>query len=176
MALFIPGILMQGIYTGIIGTISSVTMSTCSLAKTLYTHQNPNVNKIIRSLDIERKLKIITAVIKKIDRDVKTEISDLEKTQVSSLVQTTDFLNSSIAIDPIELCLKYLHETIREIRKDLIAINKLTIEHNAKWFASWRTLDIDSYVKNLKINSKILDSRFDDLTKISLFLHQRNKH
>lgn len=185
MAFLLPSILVQGIYTGIIGTISSVTMSTCALAKTVYTHQNPNVNRIIRSIDIDRRLRLVTAVIRVIDADTKEQVSDLEKTQIVDLVKTKvqpslaivlakQMPDTPIAEDPIELCLSYLHETIRDIRSDLLAINRKVAYHSTKWFSSWRTLDVSTYLSSLKVNAQLLDQRFDDLTKISAFLRQRS--
>ncbi len=38
-------LLTQGIYSGLIGTISTVTMGTCKLVTSIYKHKNPNVNK-----------------------------------------------------------------------------------------------------------------------------------
>ena len=207
MAFLLPSILVQGIYTGIIGTISSVTMSTCALAKTVYTHENPNVNRIIKSIDIERRLRLVTAVIRVINEDTKETVTDLEKTLIIDLVKTStpsvahpgsmacchlpsctqapsslalvlakQIPETPLAEDPIELCLSYLHETIRDIRADLLAINRKVAYHNTKWFSSWRTLDVSSYLSNLKTNAQLLNQRFDDLTKISAFLKQRREH
>ncbi|XWV25610.1 hypothetical protein QJ856_gp0143 [Tupanvirus deep ocean] len=174
MAFIIPTILAQGIYAGIIGTISSVTIGTCSLVKSIYTHQNPDVTKIIKEMDIERRLHLIQAVINTIDKEstaklATVKLNELEKTQIFEMVNT----EVDLMADPIELCLVYLHETIQDIHNDLIAINKKVAYHNTKWFSSWRTLNIKPLLDNLKINSNLLTQRFDDLTKISIFLKNK---
>lgn len=172
MAYFIPyGLLAQGIYTGLIGTISAITMGTCGVVKTIYTHQNPDVTRIIKELDIERRLRLIQSVLNIIDTESKNKIAkvklnDLEKTQIFELVGSVTNLND----DPIELCLIYIHESIQNIHGDLIDINKKVAYHNSKWFNSWRTLNVKLLLEKLSLDSKLLDSRFDDLTKISLFL------
>lgn len=176
MAYIIPyTILAQGIYTGIIGTISAVTMGTCGMVKSIYTHKNPDVTKTIKELDIERRLRLIQAVLNSVNHHpkydmAKVKLNDLEKTQIFELVGKETNLDN----DPIELCLIYLHETIQEINNDLTAINKKISYHRTKWFNGWRTLNIKSYIENLKINSALLNSRFDDLTKISAFLANKN--
>src|SRR5690554_2076993 len=145
MAFFIPSILVQGIYTGIIGTISSVTMSTCALVKTVYTHENPNIKKIIKAIDIERKLRLVTAVIGSIDTGTQRNITDLEKTQISDLIMTV----TGTREDPIEICLIYLHKTIRDIRADLLAIDRKAKYHRTLWLSSWRSLDVSSELASL---------------------------
>jgi len=169
-------LLAQGIYAGLIGTISTVTMKTCGLAKSIYTHKNPDITKILLELDIERRLALIQAVLNKIDHQAaKNEtahikLNDLEKTQLFELIGSeVDFRN-----DPIELCIIYLHDTIQNIHNDLDTINKKIAYHNTKWFHTWRTLNIKSMTENLKLNSNLLESRFTDLTKISMFLRANN--
>jgi hypothetical protein len=174
MAFIIPTILAQGIYTGIIGTISSVTIGTCTLVKSIYTHQNPNVNNIIKKMDIERRLHLIQAVLNMIDKESNTKmanikLNNLEKTEIFEMVGS----KIDLMTDPIELCLVYLHEIIQEIHKDLTAINKKVTYHNTKWFSAWRTLNIEPLVDNLKTNSDLLENRFNDLTKISIFLKNK---
>lgn len=172
MAMYIiPTILAQGIYTGVIGTISTITIGTCRLVTSIYTHQNPDITRVIRELDVDRRLLLIQSVLNKIDHDsiheyTKIKLNDLEKTQVFEIIHAKADLQN----DPIELCLLYLHEIIQEIHNNLDEINRKVAYHNTKWFNAWRTLDIGHTLENLKINSKLLDARFDDLTKISIFL------
>ena len=172
MAFMIPTIITHGIYTGIINTISSATVNTCGLVKSIYIYQNPNVTKLIKSLDIERRLELISAVINSIDKEsndkIDTSLSfiELEKSQVHILNDT--HVNKNM--DPIELCLKYLHEIIRKINLILLNINKKVANHEKKWFSSWRTLNIQNLLDDLELNSYLLNNRFDDLTKIAVFL------
>lgn len=174
MAYILPTILAQGIYTGIISTISTVTMGTCKLVTSIYTYENPDVIKVVQELDIDRRLMLIQAVLNTIEhtstrQKAKMKLNDLEKTCIFEMVGAeTDLKN-----DPIELCLVYLHDIIQKINNDLRIINSKVAYHNTKWFSSWRTLNISSQLNNLKLNSRLLDLRFDDLTKISMFLANR---
>jgi hypothetical protein len=166
-------ILTQGIYSGIINTISTATMGTCKLVTSIYNYENPNVTKYLKKLDIERKLDLIQSVIILIGKNTESKtanikLNDMEKTQIFEMLGSDINLKN----DPIELCLVYLDEIIQNIHGDLLAINKKVAYHNTIWFSSWRTLDVKVLLKNLKINTKLLTERFDDLTKISLFLKQ----
>lgn len=176
LALLPYTILAQGIYTGIIGTISAVTMGTCNIVKSIYTHKNPDVTKLIKELDIEQRLKLIQSILNSIDHESRTDtakmkLNDLEKTQVFELVNFEANLND----DPIELCIIALHEKIQDIHDDLSKINAKVAYHNTKWFNSWRTLNVKPLLDNLKLNSKLLDARFKDLLSISNFLSNNKK-
>jgi hypothetical protein len=171
-------LLAQGIYTGLIGTISAFTIKTCNLVNTLYARKNSNVTKIVRELDIERRIRLIQSILNKIDQESKyyTRVTndgfnDLEKTQIFNMIGSIPNLNE----DPIEICLIYLKETIQEIHNDLSNIDNKIMKHNTKWFKNWRTLNIQENLDNLKLNSKLLESRFDDLTKVSIFMSNKNK-
>ncbi len=168
MAFIITNLLAQGIYAGIIGTISTVTMGTCSLVKKIYTHQNPDVSKVIKELDLDHRLKLVKSVLSVLNEKFpeKKLLSDLEKTQVFELVGK----EPDAKLDPIEICLQSLHLIIQEINKDLEQIDRKVAYHQTKWFNGWRKLNIKSYLENLKTNSALLKSRFDQLIQISLFL------
>lgn len=163
-------LLAQGIYSGLISAVSSVTVGTCHIVRSIYTHQNPDVTKVIKELDIERRLKLIQSVLNAVDQPkqnsyVKMKLNNLEKTQIFEIVGETN-----LGSDPIKLCLFYLHDIIQEIHNNLFDINKKVAYHNTKWLSTWRTLNIGGLLDNLRLNSKLLDSRFNDLTKISMFL------
>lgn len=165
-------LLVQGIYTGLIGTISTVTMKACGLVRTLYSHKNPDVTKLIKELDIERRLKLIQSILNRIDRKTreriikKSHLNDLEKTQIFEIIG----IEANLDKDPIEICLIYLRETIQEICNDLTIINGKIEKHNTKWFKNWRSLNIQNNIDNLKLNSNLLEFRFNDLTRVSTFL------
>src|SRR5437879_6104608 len=57
------GLIAQGIYSGMIGATGTVAIGTCNIIRSLYKHQNPDVNKFIVALDIERRLKLIHSVL-----------------------------------------------------------------------------------------------------------------
>lgn len=164
--MIIPTLLAQGIYTGIMETISYVTVGTCSTVKTIYTHRNPNVTNILKELDIERRLKLVQSVINTMNFQ---SVNKIDKSQISQLIKNTDDINC----DPIRLCLLYLCEIIQEIHNNLLEINKKVLYHQTKWFNSWRTLNVTNLLTNLRINSNLLNERFNDLTKIKIFLKNK---
>lgn len=170
MAYVIPLILAQGIYTGIITGISGIVLGTVRTIKAIYTHQNPDVNKIVRKLDLERRLILIQSVLRAINNQAKDKkLNELEKKDLHQSIS----LETDLDNDPIELCLLFLQQTINDINNDLEAINKKVAYHNTKWFSSWRKLNIKSLLVSLEEHSVQLNSRFDDLTKVSTFLKNR---
>ncbi|BCS82906.1 hypothetical protein QLL95_gp1217 [Cotonvirus japonicus] len=166
-------LLAQGIYAGLIGAISTITMSACGAIKSIYNYKNEDVNLHIRRLDIERQLVIIQSILLKVTKTKNTKntvnlkLDDLEKTHIFELIDTKPDLNN----DPIKLCLMYLHESINDIHRDLSNISNKIDAHNNKWFNYWRTLNIKNFVENLESDTKILGERFDYLIKISAFLN-----
>lgn len=173
MAFILSTLIVQGIYTGLIGGISTITLSACSMVKSIYTHKNPNVDKVLSELDLERRLKLIQTVLNMKEsnkKTIKTKLNEMEKSVLLSMVKGEDGKSD----DPIELCLTYLRETIERIDKDLADIHYKVAYHNTKWFNSWRTLNIKKQLDALKISSALLDARFNDLIKISNFLSNRN--
>lgn len=173
MSYIIPFLLAQGIYTGIVTGIGSIVMATCGSIKKIYTFHNPDVTKIVRKLDLERRLLLIQSILHVINEEtIKKEIrpDGSEKTQIFQNVNMRMDINQ----DPIELCLVFLQQIIDVINKDLDAINMKIAKHNKKWFNSWRKLNIKDLLENLQQHSEQLDARFDDLTKISMFLKNQS--
>lgn len=188
MALSFPYMLLtQGIYSGLITTISTVTMGTCGTIKSIYTHKNPDVNNYIKKLDIERRLTLIESVLKKINPKLSHETIDLNveiKNELTASLRKSKDIELQIiedyqkTKDPIELCLLFVHEIIHEIHQNLKDIYKKVSNHDRKWFSSWRTLDVSKQLDRLETNSNILEKRFNDLIEISKFLslNQTNTH
>lgn len=171
MSFLIPTIITKGLYSGFVSAVSTIAIGTCRLAKSIYMHKNPDATKIVKELDIERRLKLINSIINTINTtstydEAKVKLDDLEKTQVFELVGAEIDLKN----DPIELCMRYLHETIQDINTCLIVINNKVSRHNSKWFRYFRTLNIKPLLEELELNSKILDRRYNDLLNVSLFL------
>lgn len=164
-------LLTQGIYTGIIGTISTITMSTCRIITSIYNQKNPNINAHLRKLDIEHQLKIIGSVLHKLHYSDKIGKHKIENNNLSEFNIIEDYTKS---LDPIELCLIYIKESIDEINKNLIDIDNTVRYHNTKWFSSWRKLNIKKKLEILELNAVQLNKRFDYLIKITNFLS--NKH
>lgn len=150
MAFLIPYTLIsQGIYAGLVGTIGSVTIRTCSMLAFVYQIDNPDVNFLIVELDIVRKLDLMQAVINSVNNGTKHAHAHAHAC-------------THAATDPIGLSLMYLRETINNIHKDLENINKKINNHKAKWFNNWRNINVKPYLDSLKVNVGLLDKRFDD--------------
>ncbi|MEM0354245.1 MAG: hypothetical protein QXW79_01550 [Thermoplasmata archaeon] len=160
-------LLNQNIYSGIIGMISTVVLGTCKIIKSIYVHKYPDITKIITELDIERRLKLVESVVtaKESQKYTKINIKDLEKSIILDMIGNHN--------DPIELCLASLHEIIQRIHNNLVEINSKVTRHNKKWFSSWRTLNLNKQLDDLKTNSKLLDIRFADLITVSNFLERK---
>lgn len=173
-------LLTQGIYAGIISAISGITLKTCGVINSIYGHKHPDVTRIINELDIECQLRVIYSVLNKKQEqkhsDVKSTrvapLDDMEKTQVFELIELSP---DNDIDDPIELCLMYLRESVKNIHGDLSDISNKVAYHNTKWFNSWRTLNIKHFVENLKTNTRLLNERLDRLIKISAFLNDSNR-
>jgi hypothetical protein len=168
MAALIPyTLLAQGIYSGLIGTISAVTMGTVAVVQSVYTHKNPDADRVLKKLDIERRLKLFDAILGKINKSTQKTLAldDISKAEISSIIN----VNAKLTTDPVELCLEFLHETITNITILLGNLERKIFNHEQKWFNKWRVLDISAYLSELEDQSKILSERFDDLTKIAMY-------
>ena len=103
-----------------------------------YNHYN--FDNLIEHLDIETKIKIIDAYIKKIDED-----------------------SSS---DPIKISIESIINIIKKMNQEIKDINKEIDEHKHKWFHSFRTPQIKAKIDNLINHSIIFDKRIDLLLKL----------
>lgn len=139
-------IIAQGIYSGIVNAISSIALKTGSLIKSIYTHKNPDVTKILKELDIEFKLHTIESVLK------------------------TENISGE---DPVKICLAYVHQSINKVHYDLAEIEKRITYHQTKWFNKWRSLHIKSKLEELTIDMKILENRFHEFIELSKFMHNK---
>jgi hypothetical protein len=183
MALFIPLIVAHGIYSGIISSIGTVVTTSCSVVKKVYTHKNPDVIRIVKHLDLERRLLIVQSVLNTIrDEQPFQDTSSIlaeESTKETAIVESPSRIKEMIELmngeikDPVELCLIFLRHSIQDIHDDLTALDAKVIRHKAKWFNTWRTLNVVDLLENLKSHSQQLDDRFNDLTKVTSFLTNR---
>jgi len=101
--------------------------------------QHPIVRSILEELDIAVHLEVVEALIKEIPE------------------------NSSEAV---KICLKNIEQVLNKIQELLVNINTETAYHNTKWFAHWRTCNLDNQLNALKKQKGILDQRVDLLTKV----------
>lgn len=164
MTLFIANLVTQGIYAGMINAISTVTVRSVYLADAIYSYKHPDVTAQIKRLDIERRLRVIESVIKALGSRT-TRLNPEQELTVSTIIGKTDPFE-----DPIEICLSYVEESIKAVHQDLLRIKERIESHRKLWFSGWRTLDVDGLMISLRSNSEILEARFNDLTKIAIFL------
>jgi len=164
MAMIPYTLLTQGLYSGVITSISTMTCGMCNVIKSIYKYQNPDAINHIKRLDIEYHIKLISLIVKKYTISNTTDIK--ERINNKSLIFTTINDTSSKITDPIQLSLLYLSIIIKDIHSDLIAINKKVAYHNTKFFNSWRTLDIKSNLETLENNNNILKERLDIFLKL----------
>jgi hypothetical protein len=174
MAFTIPyTIITQGLCAGLISTIGTMTFGSYRLIKSVCTHKNPDINRLIGDLDIERRLKLIKSVVDKYGDKHAGKCGDKSG---DNILEFSDGFNHCNMVEstiiqtpenPIELCLSYLHETITNIHMNLSDINNKVIYHKTKWLSSWRTLNIKRELEALRLNSNLLESRFNDFIEIS---------
>ena len=174
MALIIPYTLItQGLYSGIISGISTMTFGMCGVIKSIYSHKNPDVDNFIKKLDIEYHINLISIILKNYNKsgtiDIKEHICD--KSVIFTVLHENytglnkDELTQKLE-NPIQMSLMYLSLIIREIHNDLTVINRQIEYHNSKWFNSWRTMNIRKYLETLEVHNTILINRFNDFMKI----------
>jgi hypothetical protein len=109
-------------------------------------YYSKDAEKTIKVLDIENKLKTIESTCRTL-----TE--------------------SKIESRSIESCLESIHEIILNIKCDLKIINGKLAKHGRKYFNSWRSLNIKTYLSDLEFHCKILDKRYELLANTITILH-----
>jgi len=174
MAFLLPySLITNGIYHMLVTSIGTVTAGTYKIISSIYNHKNTNVDQFIKKLDIERKLALIESVLKYKKKTKLEDQSDQSENQSESesiFKQETTHLEETISessIHPVHLCLTDLSDIITIIHTNLKEIDRRVKRHNAKWFKSYRYLNITKELDQLETNVGILDARFNDLIKIS---------
>jgi hypothetical protein len=121
-------------------TITVTTSSIYTLLKkpTFYMY---SLDKYLYQFDIIPKLKAIEAVLKIIEND------------------------KTLYNEALDLMIISVHDMIKNIQDDLHKIEDIVLQQNNKWFASWRSLPIDSVINDLKVHLSLLDNRYDLLIK-----------
>lgn len=169
MALAIPytAVLSQGIYSSLVTGISAMTLGIFSSVKSIYNHQNPDVTNSLKRLDIEYHLRLISAILNKYNQTRSETIR--EHIDNKSVIFTTlpELQEKSNLEDPVEISLSYISKIIGEIRQTLLKIDRKVMNHNMKYFSSWRTLNVEDLLLELETNTKILKNRFDDFVKLA---------
>lgn len=189
MAFLIPySLITQGLCTGIVTTISAMTVGSYKVIKSIYNHQNSDVQHFLKKLDIERKLALIEAVIthtkgtstppiefaepiepNEHDTGVEMTPNHLQNLYLIDNYNRT-FKSKAPITDPIHLCLTDLSNIITEININLKTIDQKVRTHHRKWFHSYRYLNVQKELDKLECNVKILNDRYEDLIKISVLM------
>lgn len=164
MALYLTYILSKGMYLGVVSAISAATKNTCEFIGTMYMYENPDINKVFRELDIIRRLHTIELFIRK---QYFMDISNLHNDDDLPEQFMTIGVDPMQETDPIRACLLYIEDTINNINGILYQVDEKLRIHNQKWLHKWRDSDIATLIDDIHIESKQLDSRFDDLVKLS---------
>lgn len=160
---------IQGIYSGLIGTISTCVVKSSQLITKIYKHKNVDVIRILKKTDIEYKLLLVETVMNNIKNKYKTDavIENKHHIILNQYIKHEDYTRKR---EPLELCIESLNEIIKEIHLILNEINEKINYHNSKWFVNWRKLNINKQIDLLEINTAILNERFNDLLRIAPFL------
>jgi hypothetical protein len=111
--------------------------------------QDPKLERTLEELDVKEQV-----------RTVETLIRNLHKERIS---------------ESINLCLEQLHEIICRIREDLKQISINMDIHKTKWLYSYRPVDNNVQITNLKKHKHILDQRLDMFMKVFRVESPRNK-
>jgi hypothetical protein len=132
--------------TDIIGkTLTTTTKSIMNVIYHLTTTEYPNskdIRCIIFDSDIEIKMKIIKALVDELNN------------------------NNKHVYKYVKISLDSLTEITEKIHIELNKIKEKIDYHNSLYFSSWRTLDCNYYLNNLKKYNILLDKRIDLLTKL----------
>jgi hypothetical protein len=156
---------------------SSVNLSLNGLTNIL-THtrylDHLSFNKLIDELDLVFKLEIISGYISDMKHKIKLvdTINDKLNTYPEKLDSditteiTTEITNQIYISNSLTSGLKYLDQSLKKIHT-LVTDTKSKIEyHQTKYFYNYRTLDISLELEQIRLESNILNNRFDLIIKI----------
>lgn len=169
---FLPyQMISQGVYSGLINSISTITCGICGLITKIGKYQNLDVNNLIHSLDLERRLQITESILNRISINGKNLENRLQISGKNTVYTSFGKYKKYTDLDPMEISLIYLSNSLKEIYKLLDQINKKVIYHQTKWFSRWRILDVSNEIKKLETSSILLEKRYRDLIDISFLVN-----
>jgi hypothetical protein len=142
--------IFNGINSGIIGTISTMTIKTCGSMISVHNKSYKEVIERIKNLDIEMKVETMMILI-----------NDLSKHNYDG------YTESGRAYDPVDFCINEIEKIIKAINENLKDIESVITNHRSKWFNRWRESYIEEKYKIIENNVKIMDIRIDTLVKVS---------
>jgi len=124
---------------GVTVSQSLISRAVYNLYDTLGNSVHPVVKNVLEELDIAAHLEVVEVMVKEIPEN------------------TTE---------SVKICMKNIEKVLNNIQQLLVDINNETAYHNTKWFAHWRTCNLEDKLEALKKYKAILDQRIDLLTKV----------
>lgn len=142
----------------------------------------PDVQAVIVESDIVAKIETVQALLITIQKKrlasaasassaesthVEDNVSNQEgvHSNASSTGEETNSSSSSSSTDVIEVCLRNLHLILEEITATMKEVTTELDLHETRYFASYRTPNIQQLLQKLKSQSGILEKRLDMLIK-----------
>jgi len=129
----------------LIGTITNVAQkvlltsihTSFQLVQNFISTHHSQINEVLNETDLLSKLEIIQALIQDIQQD-----------------HNHDIWNST------QKALKNLSQVVEQILTQLTLIDEKIKRHQGKYFASYRTLNYEKQISELKNNIRLLDLRY----------------
>ena len=75
---------------------------------------------------------------------------------------------------PVRICMEHVYESVTRIRDLLNRVHETVMNHRQKWFSQWRTPTYHLDLRQLKIQTNILEERLNYLNKIAMLLTSQN--
>lgn len=135
-------------------TLNSLTSTISMMATNILTNHNTKMKEYmdeLELLDIEIKLKLVENWLKEID--------------MKTIVQESN----------LDIIYRSITESCHTISFLVHNINKKIINYNNLWLKSWRTIDMDIEIHQLKRATKILTDRLNLIT-VGFIWENINKH
>lgn len=118
---------------------------------------------------IIQTIKYITSNSNNIDLSIlirELQIFDLEN-KINIINQFIEEIENRKNIkESIKYSILSVHEILEKIKEELDLIKKDIEYHMTKYLNSWRSLNCDDKIVNIKLHNEILDKRFDLLIKL----------
>jgi hypothetical protein len=168
MAGAITLLLTQGMYSGMIGLVSTMMIRTVTSLQTTYTYQNEDVNKCLQELDIIQRIKLISYTMENIGYTFKMDKNNTRKHQ--DPIYGFMIIEKKTREDPIKLGLDDMAEIIETIEYVVANLSTKLDNHKQKWFRNWRTLLVETELDELRKLSATLDKRFQLLINVATLL------
>lgn len=129
----------------LIGTITNLTQkvlltsiqTSFSIAQNFVSSHHEQINEVLLETDLISKLEIVQALM----HDTQDRYNDDRSTSIQKSLQ-----NLGVIVENISLILKQIEEKIQR--------------HKLKYFSSWRSLNYEKLMNELKKNIKLLDIRY----------------